>query len=245
MHEADERTALQPFFATSSRKYWTANKLRSTAALGYTYPELANGASTSAVKAAINKLYGSSGASNGLSRRSIMPDTDNRDSTDTPDEVPDNKYRQYTANILCQKFALNSSFAIYVFLGAFDDTPATWATSPNLVGTHAVFTGMTGAVGTVRGVKVQTQQKPRIPVTGTMPLTSTLLQKVETGELGDMAPEAIEAYLQANLQWRVSLVSISPPDLQRAPRVANRVATCSSTARPSRPPTWRTSPSRS
>lgn len=200
--------ALQPFYASSNRKYWTANQLRSTQALGYTYPELANNANISAVKAAINRLYGSSAGSNGLSRRAVIPQAnDTTPLADTPEEVTDGKYRQYMANILVQKFALNSSFAIYVFMGDFDDTPSAWATSPNLVGTHAVFTGMTGAVGTVKGVKIKTQQKPAIQVTGTMPLTSVLLEKVKAGELGDMGPDAVEDYLEANLKWRVSLVS--------------------------------------
>ena len=123
------------------------------------------------------------------------------------------KYRQYTTNILCQKFALDSSFAIYVFMGDFDDTPSAWATSPNLVGTHAVFTGMTGAMGTVNGERVKVQQKPAIQVTGTMPLTSMLLAKVSSGELDNMNPDAVEEYLEAYLKWRISMVCNLPVHL--------------------------------
>lgn len=94
-------------------------------------------------------------------------------------------------------------------MGDFDDTPSAWSTAPNLVGMHAVFTGMTGAVGTVKGasVKAQLMEKPRIQVTGTMPLTSMLREKVEKGEVADMGLEAVEEYLKGNLRWRVSLVS--------------------------------------
>lgn len=202
--DANRCAALQPFFASSNRKYWTANQLRSTEALGYTYPELTNNANVSAIKSAINRLYGSSAGSRGLSKRAVKPNADNEP---TPNEEPEEIVRQYTANILVQKFALNSSFAIYVFMGDFDDTPAAWSTAPNLVGTHAVFTGMTGAVGTVNGAKVRIEQKPAIQVTGTMPLTSMLLEKMSQGALEDMGPDSVEDYLEEKLQWRVSLVS--------------------------------------
>lgn len=128
--------------------------------------------------------------------------------------------RQYTANILVQKFALPGSLAIYVFLGDFDDTPAAWSTAPNLVGTHAVFTGMSGAVqaavksakkGKGKGRVKAVEGKPSIPVTGTVPLTSTLLEKVSSGELEDMSPGSVEEYLKENLKWRVALVSSPPP----------------------------------
>lgn len=205
---------MQPFFASTNRKYWTANQLRSTQTLGYTYPELANNANISAVKAAINKLYGSSTGSTGLSKRAVIPEPDGASSpTKAPEKVINGKHWQYMANILVQKFALNSSFAIYVFMGDFDDTPTAWATSTSLVGTHAIFTGMTGAVGTVRGAQVKTQQKPTIQVTGTMPLTSMLLEKVESGELRDVGPDSVEEYLEANLKWRVSLVGRLPRSL--------------------------------
>lgn len=163
----------------------------------------------SAVKASINRLYGNSVGSSTLFKRATQPNAKSDESSvPAPEEVVEGRYRQYMANILVQKFALNSSFAIYVFMGDFDDTPAAWATAPNLVGTHAVFTGMTGALGTVNGARVKTQQKPAIQVTGTMPLTSTLLERVGSGEMKDMGPDAVEDYLKANLKWRISLVSL-------------------------------------
>jgi len=214
----DGNSPLQPFFSGMDRKYWSANKLRSTETLGYTYPELANNPSLSSVKAAINKLYGSSAGSGGLAKRTVIPPVDRRapatDTAETGDivaeEVVDGRYRQYMANILVQKFALNSSFAIYVFMGDFDDSPEAWALSPNLVGTHAVFAGITGAVATVNGAKVRMQQKkPVIQVTGTMPLASMLVKKVEAGELEDMSPDVVEDYLEKHLKWRISLVCCS------------------------------------
>ena len=47
--------------------------------------------------------------------------------------------------------------------------------------------------------------KPGIEVTGSMPLTSALLTKADSGELASMNPATVEAYLTNNLQWRVAM----------------------------------------
>ena len=164
-------------------------------------------ANISAIKNAINKLYGSSVGSSGLSKRTVQKrDTltaiSATEGEKVSDEVVRGQYRQYLANILTQKFALNGSYAIYVFMGDFNDTPSAWPTSPSLVGTHAVFGAidMTGSVQS--GVM---QSKPGIQVTGSMPLTSMLLTKARAGEIADMAPATIEQYLTDNLHWRVGM----------------------------------------
>lgn len=125
-----------------------------------------------------------------------------------PDEVVGGKYRQYLANILSQKFALNGSYAIYLFIGDFDDSASSWATSPNLVGTHAVFAALSGV-----DAKSNPQAKVRrsdsaIQVTGSMPLTSMLLTKAQSGDLDDMSPSTVEDYLKDNLHWRIGMVRI-------------------------------------
>ena len=156
-------------------------------------------ADASKVKLAINKLYANTAGSSGLSKRTI-PGAVSAIQTDTiPDEVVNGKHRQYVANIRSQKFALNSTYAIYLFIGNFDDSPSAWATSPNLVGTHAVFAALPSADS-------PKNSKPVIPVTGAIPLTSMLLAKAQAGDLDSMGPEAVGKYLSDSLHWRVATV---------------------------------------
>lgn len=206
---------MEPFFSDDNRDYWTAASVRSTETFGYTYPELVGNVNVSAVKAAINSLYGSSAGSSGLSRRALtarsaqdreVPETvSGAQVENVPDEVEHGKNRQYLANILSQKFALNGSYGIYLFMGDFDDTPSAWATSPNLVGTHAVFGGLFTVDAATSPQSQSAETKPAIQVTGSMPLTSMLIAKAETGELAGMAPETVEDYLTDNLHWRVGM----------------------------------------
>lgn len=217
---------MEPFFSNGNRDYWTAASVRSTKAFGYTYPELAGDADASAVKATINKLYGNSAGSSGLSKRGLgirqLKDREvpaaasEMEVAKIPGEVVRGKHRQYLANIQSQKFALNGTYAIYLFIGEFDDTPSAWATSPNLVGTHAVF----GPLSTIDGDKsthsISFRRKPAIQVTGTVPLTSMLLAKAHSGVLAGMAPQTVEEYLRENLHWRVGMfdgTEIPPEDV--------------------------------
>ncbi|KAK3683147.1 hypothetical protein LTR37_020509 [Vermiconidia calcicola] len=190
----DENSALEPFFSNRDRDYWTSASVRSTQTFGYTYPELVGNANVSSVKEAINKLYGSSMGNSGLSPRGLR------------DRAADGRQRQYLANIVSQKFALDGSYAVYLFMGDFDDTPSSWATSPNLVGTHAVF----GALSSSDGIASTPRSRVRrsdseIQVAGTMPLTSMLLAKMESGELANMKLATVEGYLTYNLHWRVDM----------------------------------------
>lgn len=131
--------------------------------------------------------------------------------TTAPKEFVDGKYLEYLANILTAKHALNGSYAIYIFMGDFSSDPSAWATDPNLVGTHAVFAALSSAEA-ASGPKVKRQQQDSpIIVTASMPLTTMLLAKVQSGELAGMDRETVGAYLSSNLNWRVAMVR--PPSL--------------------------------
>lgn len=125
-----------------------------------------------------------------------------------PEEQVDGKYRQYLVNILSQKWALNSTYAIFLFLGDYDDNPATWATSPNLVGTHTIFAALTSAAASAGSSSKQRRDTSDIQITGSMPLTSMLLAKVQSGDLDSMNPDTVQDYLRENLHWRVAMVCI-------------------------------------
>lgn len=186
---------------------------RSTKAFGYTYPELLNNASVSAVKAAINKLYGSNtGNDSLLSKRFFDFDTPQPESGLTNRNAPAKnappKRREYIANIVSEKFSCNGSYAVYIFLGTFDSfDPKCWPTQPNLVGTHAVFT-MIPQEATDDAQKAKRAAMSGIQVTGTMPLNSALLERYKAGDLRSRKPEAVEEYMSNNLQYRVATVSL-------------------------------------
>lgn len=203
---------MDPFHSDAKGNKWTAKSARSTTVFGYTYPELVNNASVSNVKAAINKLYGSNAGSkdNLLSKRYFDFDAPEPESglseRDTAVKNAPPKRREYIANIASDKFSGNGSYAFYVFLGTFDSSdPTCWPKQPNLVGTHVVF---------ATAPQDTTDDAPKIKnfqVTGTIPLTSALLEKYKAGEIHSRDPGAVEDYLTNNLQYRVARVSSVPP----------------------------------
>lgn len=166
------------------------------------------------MRAAINSLYGSSAGSavlnsrsdsarGGLTERATNAQTLSALPGETTDE---GKKKQYILNLQSQKFALNGSYAIYVFMGYFnEDEPSSWALAPNLVGTHGVFTALpddSQGSGLSRRMAMNS-----VLVTGTVPLTSALLERVQTGELSSMNDQDVEDYLSSNLHWRAAMVS--------------------------------------
>lgn len=245
-------TALEPFHSNTKGDFWTASQVRSTTTFGYTYSDLGDG-SVAAVKSNINRLYGGSAGSGGLYKRSLSPASHDsaiierelpaaalaETTTAAPDEVSDGKHHEYLANIVCDKFALNGSFGIYVFMGDFDDSNASsWPFAENLVGTHAVFAALSGAdANTDPQAKMLKARSMRgglpIHVTGSMPLTSMLLAKVQAGALSSMKPEVVVDYLVENLFWRVAMVSLCSND------VSCQDADCCSSSLMARPFPWK------
>lgn len=178
---------------------------------GYTYPELQSSANASSVRAAVNRLYGNSAANSKISKRASSAEHHLQSIEEGKTSLHSEALagggisvfgaqRQYTANIRSQKFALNGSYAIYVFMGEFDDDPTNWSTDDNLVGTTAVFTGLAMVDAS------SNRQDSTIQVSGSVPLTSMLLAKAQAGELASMAPAVVETFLYHNLRWRVAMV---------------------------------------
>lgn len=166
------------------------------------------------MKAAINKLYGSTtGSDNLLSKRFFdfdAPEQDSglseRDATAAAKNGPP-KRREYIANIVSDKFGCNGSYAVYVFLGNFDSSdPKCWPTQPNLVGTHAVFS-MIPQDAKDDASKAKRAAMSGIQVTGTIPLNSALLERFKAGEMRSRQPGSVEEYMANNLQYRVARVS--------------------------------------
>ncbi|CAD0083012.1 unnamed protein product [Aureobasidium vineae] len=109
----------------------------------------------------------------------------------------DDFHHEYICNIASQKFAMNGSYAVYVFLGnVSSNSTEDLQLSRNLVGTYSVFSNMPSTENHMADMDLK--------ITGTVPLTTSLLGKYESGELRSMAPVHVEPYLRKNLQWRVA-----------------------------------------
>lgn len=171
------------------------------------------------MKAAINRLYGSSTGNNEslLSKRFFEfdepepePESESGSGPSKREAGPRNgppKRREYIANIVSDKFSCNGSYAVYIFLGNFDSAdPTCWPTSKNLVGTHAVFATVPQEA-TDEAQKVKRAAMSGIQATGTMPLNSALLEKYKAGDIRSRKPESVEEYMANNLQYRVARVS--------------------------------------
>lgn len=98
---------------------------------------------------------------------------------------------EWTARIEFNKFELNSSFFVHLFLGPPPNNPREWQTSPNLVGSqYAYVTGGGGGGGLEEGF---------------VHLNHAIVQHSGSPSL---EPSVVEPYLTRALQWRVQLVSI-------------------------------------
>lgn len=180
-------TPLRPFWRSNSLAYWDSNGVRSTRAFGYTYPEL-NDWSRSATQqksdaaAAMNVLYGN----NNFSFRK-------RNNTDVAPR------RQWFATVTCKKFALDSSYAIVLFLDEPPADPKAWYTAPNVAAVMPVF-----VPPLVPGTK---RPAPAGLTTNSEYLLDDALDKAG---VYDRSPEVLEPYLHEKLTWRVLKVSCMP-----------------------------------
>lgn len=108
----------------------------------------------------------------------------------------DNTHREYLATIKLPKQALDKPFFIHVFLGDIPTGPAReWSFAPNLVGSHAVFSSVTGhrMSGAPTGGSI----------TSTVPLTASLANRVGTLGLARYNLGQAESYMMQNLRYRI------------------------------------------
>ncbi|KAF2155064.1 Di-copper centre-containing protein [Myriangium duriaei CBS 260.36] len=179
--QIDANFGLKPWAKDGNRNLFTSQDVRSTLPFFYSYPETQN-ANSGSVTAAVNRLYGSS---NGNSKRNSKRDNSH--------------HYHYIANIVSQKFQLKGSYAVYMFLGDPGSDSSKWPVSSNLVGTHGVSANLADEQNTG-------MSNMDLPITGTIPLTTTLLSKVSAGQLKDMTPQTVEDYLKSTLTWRVAML---------------------------------------
>ena len=117
--------------------------------------------------------------------------------------APNGKYLEWLTNIRAQKHSLGGTFHVHIFLGAFDvGHPATYPTAPNLVGTFTVL----GDSPDTGCTKCARDREAHLSVTGQIPLTVALVERVIRGELAGLGVESVVGYLKGNLHWRVVMM---------------------------------------
>lgn len=115
--------------------------------------------------------------------------------------VTNNTYPEWITNLRTIKHALNQTFRVYVFLGDFNPDPSTWPTEHNVVGRFTVL-GRSASTGCE---KCHIDRDNELVVTGTVPLTSALLQDIVEGRLASLEKGDVEPYLERHLHWRVTV----------------------------------------
>lgn len=192
------QTALTPFYAESNGTFWNSDMVRNPKVLGYSYQEVAglslaagdeegNQEIQSQVRAVVNKLYGQASPASlslkldaGLGPEAKIPTS----------LVADGRYTEWLANIRVDKQALGGPFFVHLFLGAAPADSDTWAFAENLVGTMSVF-----AAPDMLGMDMA-----GLHISGTVPLTAALKDKVLDAELHSINPADAEPYLRRYLE---------------------------------------------
>lgn len=198
----DSKTPLTPFYAKADGTFWTSDMVRDPKVLGYSYAEVAGSSLTggkankkvqSRIRSTINKLYGQpSPASLAIKWRGQMGLKPGMHVPRPSSLIDDSgKYREWIANIRVDKQALDGPFFIHFFLDALPNDSSTWAFAPNLAGTMSVW----AAPATMPGMWMG-----NLHITGTVPLTAVLKNKVLKGDLASLEAGVIEPYLKKSLR---------------------------------------------
>ncbi len=125
-------------------------------------------------------------------------------------------------NVRAQKHGLGASFRTLVFLGAFNEADSdTWDTEFNCVGRVSVL----GRDPTETHCdKCRDDAASELMVSGTVPLTSALLQDIAEGEVSSLEPAQVVEHLKKNLAWKVTLFNGDERDVTEVPGLKVSVA---------------------
>lgn len=200
----DSNTPLTPFLASSNGTFWTSDMVRNHTRFGYTYPELVTGLRNTNVRTqatrSINRLYGQSSPANrfqeerkarGLS--GPVPGTTYNKQRLKGLVFNGNQYREWIANVRVKKQAVREPFAVHLFLGTVPRDPQMWSLSREHIGSVGVFSAD----------DANAMPMGELQISGTVPLTTRLIKKVESGELLSLEPKYVENYLRKYLKKAV------------------------------------------
>ncbi|KAK6361387.1 hypothetical protein TWF730_005120 [Orbilia blumenaviensis] len=180
-------TGLSPFYRYPNTM-WTSNTARDTKRFYYTYPET-NGLSADQLRTRIQQLYG------GTAPQNQVRGAATKRSYTGGSLATDGKYHEWAANVRLNKYEAGGTYLIHMFIGA-PTKGVEWTSDPNFVGSYYLLTKN----GTCHGCSENSL------VTGSVPLTHTLIKCIKTNKLRDLSPDAVVKYLKTNLNWRVQLV---------------------------------------
>ncbi|KAK5657068.1 hypothetical protein OQA88_3595 [Cercophora sp. LCS_1] len=205
----DSATALTPFFAGDDGIFWTSDSVRDHRIFGYTYSEVQASLNSSRkasahVRKAINRLYGASSPAslfiNEAKASSLQRARPRKASAvwgvKQTDTDIGSRYREWIANIRVSKQALDEPFAVHLFVGDVPLQPQDWSFAKSHVGMVGVFSSR-NMYGAMEG----------LAVSGTVPLTKTLVDKIMANELATLDSQDVEKYLRAHLKRRVLTAS--------------------------------------
>ncbi|KAH8880045.1 tyrosinase-domain-containing protein [Thozetella sp. PMI_491] len=135
--------------------------------------------------------------------------------------APNNKYSEWIVNVRALKHGLGQSFRILVFLGDFSPDSSTWNSEPNCVGRVSIL----GRSPATACGKCQHDRNTNLVVSGTVPLTSALLQDIVEGRLRSLEPADVVPYLRENLTVKATLFSGQERAVDEIPGL--KVSVCS------------------
>ncbi|KAH8813439.1 tyrosinase [Flagelloscypha sp. PMI_526] len=214
----DESTALQPF-SMSKTAYWPSSETRDVSRFNYYYifatTEKGTISSLSSAEAdstqtsnddlvaAILKKYHVRLSDKLISLSKSVPTHSHVDSqSPLPAETPG--YIDWTVRVRVEKYAVNGSFLVLVFLGPVPTDPNDWLLSKSYVGSHAIFSRTAASIESCENCS--DQRDSSIVVEGFVQLTSAFQEHEDfPTELGaeSLQPDVVVPYLEKNLSWRV------------------------------------------
>ncbi|KAF2642681.1 Di-copper centre-containing protein [Massarina eburnea CBS 473.64] len=178
----DSNSALTPFHKNAAGDFWTSSSSRNIVDLGYTYPELANGATNESIVASIKAQY--SGPSDILVTTSK---TQLQSSTTAATEL-------YLAEVKLPLYGLDDGdngaapYNVLLFLGEPKGDSNDWAFGENFIGT----------VSSLGGRNIQMENTTPAPID----LSATLAKAISAGVTTN---EKAKDYLKTNLKYRLEL----------------------------------------
>ncbi|KAK6355091.1 hypothetical protein TWF696_004215 [Orbilia brochopaga] len=200
---------LSPFHQYQNT-YWTSAKVRDTRTFYYTYPELADAGTVpdyrlrSRLRIRIDMLYGANAPRNQLRADAAKRSLEGR--ANTPQLVKDHKYHEWASNIRLNKYVAGGPYLVNIYVGE-PTKGVEWTDDPNFAGSYYLFSKN----GTCMSCT------PDAVVTGSVPLTDTLIKCAKNGHIKDLTPGSVIPYLTQKLTWRIQLPdggSLNPSDVQ-------------------------------
>ncbi|KAF5026291.1 hypothetical protein F66182_1612 [Fusarium sp. NRRL 66182] len=188
----DSKTPLAPFFASDDGTFWDSDMARTTEAFGYAYADTdTTGKQKETLREElvqkVAKWYGAASVANLRASSGAMV---NAQSQATSSIIQNGHYTEWIANVRVNVEALGGNFGVHFFLGDPSSDCSGWELDTNYAGTVAIF-----AMNRKTGSETM--------ISGTAPLTSALIKKVVAGEIPHLEPQAVEPYLQKELQFRI------------------------------------------